>query len=310
MSPRILIGSRSFGATFPEHLEALRDAGFEVIPNDRGRAYRAAELLERLGSVDAIVTGTDELTAEVIASAPRLKLIAKHGVGLDNIDLEAAREAGVVVSATTGAMHDSVADLTMALLLAVARSVVPAHVSVAAGEWRPTTGMELRGRTLGLVGLGRIGREVALRAQAFGMVVRAHDPYPDVEWAAAHDVVLSELEEVVGMADVISLHAPGGGDGPLLDAQRIAAMRPGAIVLNTSRGALVDEAALADGLREGRLGGAGVDVFADEPPEDSPLLGLDTVVLTPHIGGRTFDAQRRMGELCVASCVATLKDAP
>ena len=306
MSARVLIGSRSFGTTFPEHFDALRDAGFEVLPNEHGRAYRAAELLERLPEVDVIVTGTDELTAEVIAAAPRLRAIVKHGVGLDSVDVEAARARGVTVTATTGAMHDSVADLAMALLLAVARAVVPAHLGVVAGEWRPTTGMELRDRTLGLVGLGRIGRELAVRAQAFGMDVRAHDPYPDEAWAAGHGVVLGTLDDVIAAADVVSLHAPGGPDGPLLDAARIGRLRAGAIVINTSRGSLVDEAALARALREGRLAGAGLDVFADEPPTGSPLLELDTVVLTPHVGGRTTDAQRRMGEQCVADCIAAL----
>lgn len=306
MRPRILVGSRSFGKTHPEHLEALREAGFEVIPNDRGRAYRAAELLELLPGMDAIVTGTDELTAGVIAAAPRLRVIAKHGVGLDNVDVAAAAAHGVAVSVTTGAVHDSVADLALALLLALARAIVPAHVATAAGGWQPTTGVELRGRTLGIIGLGRIGREVAARAQAFGMAVCAHDPYPDRDWAAAHGVELVALDALLERSDAVSLHAPGSPDGPLLDADAIARMRRGALVINTARGSLIDEPALAAALADGRLGGAGLDVFAHEPPVGSPLLEVGSVVLTPHVGGRTAEAQRRMGEQCVAACIAAL----
>ena len=306
MSPRVLVGSRSFGQTFPEHLDALRDAGLEVVPNDAGRAYRADELLELLPGMDGIVTGTDELTAEVIAAAPRLKVIAKHGVGLDNVDLAAAERHGVRVQATAGAMHDSVADLALALVLALARGVVAAHADVAAGGWHPTTGIELRGRTMGIVGIGRIGREVARRAQAFGLRTCAHDPYPDEAWARAHDVELCGLDELLARSDIVSLHAPGGGGGPLLDAGRLARMKPGALLVNTSRGSLVDEAALAVALEEGRLGGAGLDVFAAEPPGDSPLLGRADVVLTPHVGGRTREAQQRMGEMCVRTCLEAL----
>src|SRR5215468_3024703 len=176
---RVLIGSKSFGKAYPEHLKRLEEAGCEIIPNQIGRAYRASELPTALAGMDAIITGTDELTAEVIMSADGLKLIAKHGVGLDNIDLGAARTKGVVVAATFGAVHDSVADLTMALLLAVARGVVPAHLDTVSGKWKGYVGMELRGKRLGIVGLGRIGKEVARRAQAFGMEVLACDPFPD-----------------------------------------------------------------------------------------------------------------------------------
>lgn len=304
---RVLIGSRSFGRTFPEHVAALEAAGCEVVPNGPGRAYRAAELLEVLPDFDAIVTGTDELTAEVLAACPRLKTIAKHGVGLDSIDLDAARRRGVRVSSTPGTMHDSVADLALALLLALARDLPRAHARTVAGEWRPSTGRELRGMVLGLVGLGRIGREVAVRAQAFGMAVVAHDPWADSGWAADHAVELfGALDDLLARADVVSLHAPGG-ERPLIGERELALMRDDALLLNTARGSLVDEAALAAALRDGRLGGAGLDVFAEEPPEGSELLALDRVVATPHVGGRTTEAQRRMGELCVRNCLAGLR---
>ncbi len=308
---KVLIGSRSFGKAVPDHVTRLVDAGCEVIPNAMGRAYRASELIEALPGIDAIITGTDELTADVIKSADRLRTIAKHGVGTDNIDLEAARARGIVVTATPGAIHDSVADLTMALLLALARQIVPAHLSVRSGQWQGFTGIELRGKTLGIVGLGRIGKGVCQRAQAFGMRVVAHDPFPDAAFAEDHGVAYLSLDDLLVNADVVSLHASvAGSTEPLVGATELATMKSTAFLLNTSRGSLVDEVALAEALKERRLAGAGLDVFSAEPPGDSPLLALDNLVLTPHIAGRTVEGLRRMGEMTVENCLLALRGEP
>ncbi|MCL4302406.1 MAG: phosphoglycerate dehydrogenase [Anaerolineae bacterium] len=305
---RILIGSRSFGQAFPEHLSQLEAAGCEVVPNGVGRAYRAAELLEVLPRMDAIITGTDELTAEVINAAPHLKTIAKHGVGLETIDLSAARTRGITVSYTPGFIHDSVADLTLALLLALARKIVPAHLSTKAGSWKALFGVELRDKTLGIVGLGRIGKAVCERAKGFGMRVIACDPYPDEVFAAAHAVTLVSLPELLERSDVVSLHAPAeAAEGPVIGPAQLKMMKPTAFLINTARGQLVDEAALAAALRQGRLAGAGIDAFVNEPPIGSPLLELENVVLTPHLGGRTLDGQRRMGELVIENCLRALR---
>lgn len=306
---RVLIGSRSFGQAFPEHLAQLAAAGCEVVPNGvGGRAYRAAELLAVLPQMDAIITGTDELTAEVIAAAPRLKTITKHGVGLETIDLAAARAHGVIVSATPGAIYDSVADLTLALILALARKIVPAHLETCAGGWKPSFGMELAGKTLGIVGLGRIGKAVCRRAAGFDMRIVAHDPFPDENFAAAHQVRFVELAELLATADVVSLHAAAEQvEHVLIGPAELARMKPGALLINTARGQLVDEQALAAVLTKGKLGGAGIDAFVDEPPVGSPLLKLPNVVLTPHIGGRTLDGQRRMGEMVIENCLRALR---
>lgn len=304
---RILIGSRSFGQTYPEHVAALRSAGFDVVPNTLGRAYREEELFEALAGMEAIITGTDELTRAVIERADSLRLIAKHGVGVENIDLEAADERDVVVAATPGAMNESVAELAFALMLALARSIVPADAAVRAGDWPRLSGTELHGKVLGLVGFGRIAREVGVRAQAFGMTVVAHDPFPDADSAREHGVELLELDLLLASSDIVSLHAAvPPGHGPLLGAAELARMRPGAFLVNTSRGALVDESALVDALRERKLAGAGLDVFVHEPPDRSPLLQLENVILSPHLGGQTDEALLRMGELTVANCLSTL----
>ncbi len=305
---KLLIGSKSFGKAFPEHLRQLEAAGCEIVPNQLGRPYQAAELKEALQGIDAIVTGTDELTAEVIASSDGLKTIAKHGVGLDNIDLAAARVRGIVVSAAFGAVHDSVADLTLALLLAVARGIVPAHLSTRAGQWKGFMGVELRGKTLGIVGLGRIGKEVAVRAEAFGMRIVATDPRQDPIFAAAHQVRYLSLLELLAASDAVSLHAGLEQAGrPLLGVAELATMKGGAILVNTGRGHLVDEGALAEVLRQGKLLGAGLDVFQEEPPRSSPLLGLENVVLAPHMAGDTRDARRRMGEITVENVVRVMR---
>jgi D-3-phosphoglycerate dehydrogenase len=308
---RVLIGSRVFGTASPEHLARLADSDCEVIPNTLGRSYRAAELLTALRGVDAIITGTDELTAEVINAADRLKTIAKHGVGVDNIDLEAAHARGIIVTATPGAIQDSVADLTLALLLALARHIVPAHLAVAAGGWQGFPGIELRDKTLGIVGLGRIGKEVCKRAQAFGMRVIAYDPRPDEAFAAAHHVTFLPLLDLLARSDIVSLHAGiSGHAGPLLGHAELIEMKPGALLINTARGHLVDEKALEQALRKGRLGGAGLDVFATEPPVDSPLLNLPNVVLTPHMASMTVEGLRRIGAMTVENCLRALHGDP
>ncbi len=306
---RILIGSKSFGQAFPDHLRELEKAGCEVIPNGvGGRAYRETELLEALKGVDAIVTGTDELTARVINAADCLKTIAKHGVGLETIDVAAAKARGISVSSTPGAIHDSVADLTMALLLAVVRHIIPTHLNTKQGGWKSPFGVELKDKLIGIIGLGRIGKGVAIRAKGFGMKLAAYDPYPDGVFAAEHGIEFMELDDLLRTADVISLHAAAEQiEETLIHADRIHMMKPTAFFLNTARGSLVDEVALATALREKRLAGAGLDAFVNEPPVNSPLLELDNVVLTPHMAGRTFDGMRRMGEITVENCLRGLR---
>jgi phosphoglycerate dehydrogenase-like enzyme len=301
---RALIGSKSFGQAFPDHLKQLEAAGFEVIPNGvGGRAYRADELPAALTGVQVIITGTDELTAAVIAQADSLRLIAKHGVGLETIDLAAAQSKGVIVTSTPGAIHESVADLTLALLLAVARTIVPVHLATVAGGWKSGFGIELKDKQMGIIGLGRIGKGVALRAKGFGMSLAAYDPYPDAAFAAEHGVRFMELDELIATSDVVSLHAAAEQvEGVLIDARRIRLMKPNAIFLNTARGSLVDEAALVDALASKHLWGAGLDAFAEEPPTGSPLLTLENVVVTPHMAGRTLDGLRRMGEITLENC--------
>lgn len=242
-----------------------------------------------------IVRSATKVRAEMLAGASALKVVGRAGVGVDNIDLDAATERGIAVLNAPAGNTVSAAELTLALVLSMLRRVSEADASVRAGEWARSRfqGVELRGRTLGLVGCGRIGGEVSKRCRAFGMGVVAYDPYLTDERAAELHVERAELEEVLARADVLSLHVPLTTDTRgMIDADALARMKRGSFLVNVARGGVVDEAALAAALEEGQLAGAALDVFASEPLEaDSPLRGAPNLVLTPHLGASTTEAQ-------------------
>ena len=286
----------------PSAAELLRNQGWTVdAESGRPRPRLEADLAD----ADAlIVRSATRVDAALLAAAPRLRIVARAGTGVDNVDLDAASANGVLVVNAPGANSVSVAEHTMALLLASARSVAHADARLKAGHWekKKLTGIELRGKTLGLVGLGRIGREVVHRAHAFGMRCVAHDPFIAGQVAADLDVELMGLDELCGAADFITLHVPATGPRPLFTAERLARCKPSARIINTARGALIDEEALADAIDRGALGGAGLDVFQVEPPAGGRLVGLPQVVTTPHIAGSTHEAQELVG-LETAACV-------
>lgn len=303
----VLIASRSFGPNCPDALERMRAAGCRLLPNKWGRAPTEAELLDRIGDIDALISGTEPVTARVLAAAPRLKVISKHGVGYENIDLDAARARGIAVTVAGGAITDSVADMTLALILALARQVPRGDRAVRSGAWPRIVGMELRGKTLGIVGLGQIGKAVCRRARAFGMAIVAYDLYPDERFAHSWGVRYAPLEELLAVADIVTLHAPASAaTHRLINPATLALMKPSALLVNTARGDLVDEAALAEALATGRLAGAATDVFSKEPPGAHPLLALDNFIATPHSAGQTEDGLRTMGEITAANALRVL----
>lgn len=257
------------------------------------------EFLARLGEYEGLVVRSQvQVDSEAIAIAGSLRVIGRAGVGVDNIDVAAATEAGITVVNAPTANTIAAAELTVGLMYAVARNVAAADASLRRGEWRRAQfmGHELRGRTLGIVGLGKIGLAVAARALAMEMRLIGSDPYVDRATAASYGVELVELEHLLQAADVITLHAPlNDQTRGMIGEQQLARTKPGALLINVARGGLVDEAALAAALRDGRLGGAAVDVYAHEPPTDSPLMGAPNTVLTPHLGASTTEAQERAG---------------
>lgn len=258
------------------------------------------ELLEIAPLYDAIVVrSATTIDADVIAAASNLKVIGRAGVGLDNVDIEAATRHGVVVCNAPQSNIISAAEHTVALLLALARNIPQAHGALVQGRWERSrwNGTELHDKVLGVLGLGRIGTLVAQRCHAFGMRLVAYDPFVAPERAARLGVELVDsVDEVLARADFVTIHLPRTPDTVgLLDAERLRRMKPSARLLNVARGGLVDEEALAEALREGVIAGAAIDVFATEPPEDSPLFGLPNVIVTPHLGASTEEAQDKAG---------------
>nr|MBA2757793.1 phosphoglycerate dehydrogenase [Chloroflexota bacterium] len=254
-----------------------------------------AELAAMLPDYDALIVRSQvQVSADLIAAGTRLVVIGRAGVGVDNVDLEAATRAGItVVNAPTGNTI-AAAEHTLALLYGVARRIAAADASVRRGEWERShfTGLELRGRTLGIVGLGKIGQAIAVRARAMEMIVLAADPFVSAEQAANHGAELVDFDTLLARSDVVSLHVPlTRSTRGLIGTAAIARMKPGAIVLNVARGGILDEAAVTGALVAGQLAGAGIDVFEHEPPAGSPLLDAPNTVLTPHLGASTAEAQ-------------------
>jgi D-3-phosphoglycerate dehydrogenase len=284
--PKVLIAPTALAGLKTSFADTLRSAGFELVYHGRPHQLEEDELMEALGDADASVAGSEPYTPAVLAAHPRLKVIARVGVGYDAVDLAAATKHGVAVCIAPGTNQGAVAEHTFMLMLALSRSLISQHQGVTSGAWPRGTTLPLRGETLGIAGLGRIGKAVATRALAFEMNVIAHDPFPDSAWASQHGIPLVSFEEMLRRSDFLSLHMPALPEtAHLINARTLALMKATACLINTSRGAVIDEPALAEALKSRRLAGAGLDVFEKEPPGKNPLLGLDNVVLTPHAAG-------------------------
>lgn len=281
---------------------AQLEAGFEVRYAD---GSDRARLLAALADADAvIVRSATKIDAEAIAHAPRLRVVGRAGVGLDNVDVVAATKAGVIVVNAPASNSVSAAEHTVALLLALARNIPQAMASLQGGAWKRSayTGVELQGKVAGLLGLGRIGVLVAQRLAAFDMTVIAHDPYIKAAKAAEFGVRLVSLDELLAESDFISVHLPRSAETiGLIGARELRLVKPGVRIVNVARGGIVDEKALASALADGRVAGAALDVYATEPCTDSPLFGFSNVVVTPHLGASTHEAQEKAGTQVVAS---------
>jgi D-3-phosphoglycerate dehydrogenase len=271
-----------------------------------------AELLPIVGGYHALVSRSEtNVTREVIDAATRLKVIARAAVGIGNVDVDYATEKGILVINTPGKNTNSAAELTLGLLLAALRKIVPAHRRMEEHGWErhQFTGRELAGKTLGIVGLGNVGHRVARFARSFDMDVLAYDPYIADEAFERHHARKVELEDLLAQSDVITVHVPLNAETrDLLDAARIARMKDGVVLLNAARGGIINEPALAEALRSGKVGAAGIDTWTVEPPRDNPLLDLPNVVMTPHIGASTEEAQLRIAESISEQVLRALRD--
>jgi phosphoglycerate dehydrogenase-like enzyme len=292
MSLKVIVTSL-LGDTGP-HFDLLSNAGFETIVADRSLNLNVEdELIGALRDAVATIAGSEFYTQRVIAACPQLRAIARTGVGFDAVNLPACDERRIVVATTPGVNHHAVAEHTIAMLMSLARNLPQRDREVRQGIWKRQATPRVMGRTIGIVGLGRIGRAVATRARGLGLNVLTFDPFPNREFAEQWQVEFTTLDDLLSRSDFVSLHLPMDNSVKhLINAQSLSTMKRGAILINTARGPLVDEDALCDALRSGHLCAAGLDVFDREPlPLDSPLLKLDNVLTCSHQAGLDHESQ-------------------
>ncbi len=307
---KLAVLARSFAKASSQPIEYLKENGIHVEikrNHDVNNEQRVAELI---GEADAVIIGSDKIGDIVIDNCKNLKVISKHGVGLDNIDLEKVKNKGIIVTITPGANHESVADLTWLLILAASRDFLDVMEYVKQKNWcYPELGKEVFQKTIGIIGYGRIGKAVARRAVGFENRVIVYDPIiKHIEPVANLNIELVSFKTLLKESDIISLHAPLTAETQMmLDEEAFSLVKPGVILVNTSRGELINEAALYNALVSGKVRAAALDVFAKEPPIGSPLLTLKNVIPTPHIGTHTEESNLRMGMMAAKNVVTALK---
>ncbi|HWR60041.1 MAG TPA: phosphoglycerate dehydrogenase [Clostridia bacterium] len=304
---KVLATNASFAKYSRKAQEILEGYGLETVRP--GQASVTEEgLLDDLEDVVAIITGLEPITGRIINSAPGLKVIVKHGIGVDNIDLDAAKEKGVIVANSPGTNREAVADLVFGLMLSLARKISQSDRQVREGKWPKVFGQSVWGKTIGIIGLGVIGRSVVQRAKGFNMTVLAFDKFWNEEYARANGIIYSDVEGILKEADFVSLHVPLMEETRnLIGAAQLNLMKPTAYLINAARGGVVDEAALFTALSKGKIAGAGIDVFSSEPPVNSSLLELENVILTPHMGGFTDGALSMTSEYVAQTVVDALE---
>ena len=306
---RLLVTPTSYGKNDVRLKTELEAQVGEVVYNPTGKPLTSTEVAHLLPGMDGYIAGLDGIDANALKTADRLKVIARYGVGVDNVDLVAAREKGIVVTNTPGANSVSVAELALGLMLALARQIPEAVEAVHQGKWPRYSGVSLEGKTIGILGLGAIGKQLARRLSGFDCKIMAFDPFADTAFAKDHSIALATMEAVTEQSDFISLHLPLLPETRgIVDAAFLSRMKTGSFLINTSRGEVVDEEALLQALQSGHLKGAGLDAFTVEPPDaGNPLLALPQVIATPHLGAQTDGATSNMGWLAMKDCLAVLK---
>jgi len=306
----LLVTPTSYGINDPSLKSNLESLVKQVTYNPTGKPLGSAELALMLHGVDGFIAGLDTIDRSALEKADSLKVIARYGVGIDNVDLEAAKEKEIIVTNTPGANSGSVAELALGLMLSLARQIPFGSQQVRQGNWPRISGVSLEGKTVGILGFGSIGKQLAKRLMGFGCQVLAYDPYPDIQFARELDVALmGSIAEVISSADFVSLHMPLLPETKgMVNAAFLSKMKSGSFLINTSRGEAVNEIDLYEALRSGHLKGAGLDAFISEPPEVSnPLLTLPQVIVTPHHGAHTDGATNNMGKLAMNDCLAVLR---
>jgi len=306
---RVLVTPTSFGIANQELKRDLESQVGEVIYNTTGKSLSSQQVAALLPGVDGYIAGLDEIDREALKTADSLKAIVRYGVGFDKVDLVAAREKGIIVSNTPGANASSVAELAIGLMLMLARQIPRASEAIKGGEWPRLTGASLEGKTIGIVGLGAVGKQVARRLANFDCQVIAYDPLADLEFSKQYNINLVDLETLKTRSDFISLHCPVLPETrEMVDEVFIQSLKKGAYLVNTARGELIVESALIKGLASGHIAGEALDAFEKEPPDpDNPLLSFPQVICTPHLGALTDGATENMGKMAVEECLRILR---
>lgn len=305
---KVLVTPTSFGKFNHALKDELETCVNEVVYNDSGRLLSSSELSELLPGFDGYIAGLDEIDAAAIRSTSRLKVIARYGVGVSSVDLEAAKKKGIIVTNTPGANSQSVAELTLGLILNLIRPIFFAWQQTRFGGWPRTKGLSLVGKTVGIFGLGAIGKEVVRRLSGFECQILAYDVAIAQDFVQQYGIQIANPDELITKSDVLTLHVPvTDGTRNMVNAEFLSMMKVGAFLVNTSRGELIDENALYEALENGGLAGAALDVFQDEPPGDGHFLASHPkVIATPHMGAHTDGAANAMGEMALRDCLAVL----
>ncbi|MCD8106071.1 MAG: phosphoglycerate dehydrogenase [Lachnospiraceae bacterium] len=288
-------------------LRKLENYADEVIYNTTGRPMTAEELLEILPDCDGYLAGVDQVTEKVLRACPRLRAVSRYGVGYERVDIKAAKECGILVSNTPGANAEAVGELAFGMMLTLARQLIPLDQSTRQNGWTRANGIEMYGKTVGIIGLGAIGRVVARCASGFCMRVIAYDLVIDRAYCKKHGIESQSFDEVLSQSDFLLLHVPlTDSTKHMIDREAFRHMKNGVILINASRGGLIDETAAEEALRTGKLGGLGLDAFETEPPVGSPLFQYENVIATPHTGAHTKEAVTNMTSMAVDNLIAML----
>jgi D-3-phosphoglycerate dehydrogenase len=288
-------------------MDRLKNFADDLVFNTKGKPFTEDELIAELKGCDGCIAGLDPFNRKVIENAGTLKVVSRYGTGIDNVDVEAAREKGITVCRTPGVNSQAVAELAIAFMLCLARQVPMLDRKTREGHWVRSVGVELQKRTLGILGLGAVGKRTARIAAGFSMNVLACDPNMDKDYARANDIRWVDFDTLLRESDFLSLHLPLKPDTRhIISAEAMRRMKKGVIIINTARGGLIDEAAACDLIKSGHLDGLGLDVYEEEPPQNSPLFGLENVVFTPHTAAHTTEATAGMASMSVENLISAL----
>ncbi len=297
---KVLITSNSFGRYDKDPVEMMQNAGWDLIPNPFGRILSEDEMVELIKDVDAVILGSDPVTRKVLENANKLKVISRYGVGTDNIDLETAKRLGITVKIAKDANSEAVADYTIGLMLSTLRHISDTDQHLRNGTWKKYTGLDLCNKTVGVFGLGAIGKGVVKRLSGFGCTILGYDLYEDAEFNSKYNVTLSDAQTIFEKADIISLHIPGNANNqPLIGEDELNILKDTAVIINTARASLVDEKAVVDAINAGKIYGYGTDVFSSEPNIPEIFVGQKNVVLSPHMAAVSVGAINKMSQMAV-----------